>query len=127
MMMACFARLYIHVINLFIKIIAMLNSVAKLNTFFFTMFYYVSVATTVCWEMFAVEYFGEFRELYTTRGNKNCEDMGVVASKHHVNRLLRHCIITSSEILLFQAHTEHCLQVSLLLPLIHCQQQSLSN
>ena len=89
MMMACFARLYIHVINLFIKIIAMLNSVAKLNTFFFTMFYYVSVATTVCWEMFAVEYFGEFRELYTTRENKNC-------------------------------------QVSLLLPLIHGQQQSLS-
>ena len=33
---------------------------------------------TLCWEMFAVEYFHEFHELYTTR-----EDMGVVASKCH--------------------------------------------
>ena len=77
--------------------------------------------------MFVVEYFREFHELYTTRENKNREDMGVVASKRHVNRLWHHCIITSSEILLFQAHTEHYLQVSLLLPLIHGQQQSLRN
>ena len=40
---------------------------------------------TVCREMFAVEYFGEFRELYTTRENKNHEDMGVVANKHQVD------------------------------------------
>ena len=72
--------------------------------------------------MFAVEYFREFHELYTSR-----ENMGVVASKHHVNRLWSHCIITSSEIRLFRAHTEHYLQVSLLLPLIHGQQHSLSN
>ena len=39
---------------------------------------------TVCREMFTVEYF-EFRELYTTRDSKNREDMGVVASKRHVD------------------------------------------
>ena len=33
--------------------------------------------------MFVVEYFREFRELYSTRENKNREDMGVVASKCH--------------------------------------------
>ena len=64
---------------------------------------------------------------YYTRENENRKDMGVVASKRHVNRLSRHCIVTSSEILLFQAHTDRYLQVSLLLLLIHCQQQSLSN
>ena len=85
---------------------------------------------TVCQEMFAAEYFREFRELYTTLKNKNREDMGVVASKRRAapcDRLWRHCIITSSEILLSQAHAEHYLQVSLLLPLIHVQQQSLRN
>ena len=59
--------------------------------------------------MFAMAYFHKFRELYITRENKNREDMAVVASKRYVNRLWRHCIITSSEILLFQAHTEHYL------------------
>ena len=29
----------------------------------------------VCWEMFAVEYFREFHELYTTHENKNREDI----------------------------------------------------
>ena len=81
----------------------------------------------VCQEMFAMEYFRKFCELYTTHENTNREDLDVVASKRHVNRLWCHCIITSTEILLFQAHTEHYLQVSLLLPLIHSQQQSLSN
>ena len=35
--------------------------------------------------MFVVEYFREFRELYTTCENKNREDMGVVASNRHVD------------------------------------------
>ena len=60
--------------------------------------------------MFVVEYFHKFRELYTTRENKNHKDMSMVASKH--------CTITSSQILLSQSHMEHYLQVSLLMPLI---------
>ena len=35
--------------------------------------------------MFVVEYFREFRKLYTTCENKNREDMGVVASNRHVD------------------------------------------
>ena len=35
--------------------------------------------------MFVVEYSHEFCELYTTPKNKNREDIGVVASEHHVD------------------------------------------
>ena len=37
--------------------------------------------------MFAVEYFCKFCKLYTTHENKNHKDMGVVASKRHVDSL----------------------------------------
>ena len=46
---------------------------------------YNHIVTNVCREMFAVEYFCEFRELYTTRENKNREDIGVVANKRNVD------------------------------------------
>ena len=45
--------------------------------------------------MFAVEYFREFRELYTTRENKNREDMGVVANKRHVDSRIDYGVIVS--------------------------------
>ena len=47
---------------------------------------------TVCQEMFVVDY---FHELYTTRDNKNREDMGVVASKHHVDSWIDYAVVVS--------------------------------
>ena len=47
---------------------------------------------TVCWKMFVMKY---FCELYTTRENKNHEDMGVVASKHHVDSWIDGGVIVS--------------------------------
>ena len=43
------------------------------------------ICTTIFQEMFVVEYFCEFQKLYTTRENKNCEDVGVVASKCYMD------------------------------------------
>ena len=45
--------------------------------------------------MFAVEYFPEFRELYTTRENKNRENMGVVSSKRAMWIQYVHGVIVS--------------------------------
>ena len=45
--------------------------------------------------MLAVEYFHEFRELYTTCENKNREDIGVVASKRRVDLWIDYGLIIS--------------------------------
>ena len=45
--------------------------------------------------MFTVEYFHEFRELYTTRENKNRKDIGVVASKRRVDSWIDYGLIIS--------------------------------
>ena len=69
--------------------------------------------------MLEVEYIRKFRELHTTHENKNSEDMGVVARKCHVDSWIDYGVIVYLLQARFQAHTEHYLQVSLLLPLIH--------